>query len=226
MAYRSAKVGEGVIYVGDAHDKGKHTTSEEEEDYLDCDDSAESAIEDLVDPSDDSIAEEDVVEPKIIVPSTFEGITSPQRGAMSRKECQSPARLSRSIVIAGRTFNSANTSRSIATGSRNYDADRSQSSDVYIYDIATLAPLASLQSRILKEFSRVSPLTYMRLSKTHFKEIIPAVYHTFHVTTDFEKCLYGAHPMTETKRLGFLRPFDFTLYLDLFGRRRISCFLL
>lgn len=71
------KVGEGVIYVGDAHDKGKQTTSEEEEDYLDCDNSAESAIEDLVDPSDDSNAEDDVVEPEFIVPSTFEGITSP-----------------------------------------------------------------------------------------------------------------------------------------------------
>lgn len=61
------KVGEGVIYVGDAHDKGKQTTSEEGEDYLDCDDSAELVIEDLVHPSDDSNAEEDVVEPKIIV---------------------------------------------------------------------------------------------------------------------------------------------------------------
>lgn len=64
---------------------------------------------------------------------------------MSRKECQSPARLPRSIVIAGRTFNSASTSRSIATGSRNYDADRSQSADVYIYDI----PL----SRLLHPYS-------------------------------------------------------------------------
>lgn len=193
---------EGATYAGDKHDKGKQTTSEEEE-QLEIDDSAESAIEDLVDHSDDSSSEEDVAKPTITVPSTFEGIIGSQRVAMPRKECQSPARLSRSIEVAGRTFNSASTSHSIVKGSDNHTVSRAQASDVYIYDITTLAPLASLQSRILEEFSRVSPLTYMRLSKTHFKEIIPTVYHTFNVTIDFRKCLYGAHPMTETKRLGF-----------------------
>ncbi|KIR98840.1 hypothetical protein L804_03456 [Cryptococcus deuterogattii 2001/935-1] len=191
---------EEVIYVEVDHNNGKQAMLMEE-DYLEFDDSAESAIEDLVDPSDGSNSEEeDAPESKITIPSAYEDIISPQQRFTTREGCQSPVRLPRSIAVAGQTFGSASTSRSMVTRSRSHAIDHLQALD----DITTLAPLASLQSRILVELSRVSPLTYMRLSKTHFKEIIPTVYHTFHVTADFEKCLFGAHPMTETKCLGFL----------------------
>lgn len=191
---------EEVIYVEVDHNNGKQAILMEE-DYLEFDDSAESAIEDLVDPSDGSNSEEeDAPESKTTIPSAYEDIISPQQRFTTREGCQSLVRLPRSIAVAGQTFGSASTSRSMVTRSRSHAIDHLQALD----DITTLAPLASLQSRILVEFSRVSPLTYMRLSKAHFKEIIPTVYHTFHVTADFEKCLFGAHPMTETKCLGFL----------------------
>lgn len=191
---------EGVIYVGVEHNNGKQATLMEE-DYLEFDESAESAIEDLVDPADGSDAEEeDAPESKTTIPSVYGDIISPQQRGTFREGRQSPARLPGSIAVAGQTFGSASTSHSIVTRSRSHVFDHFQALD----DITTLAPLASLQPRILEEFSRVSPLTYMRLSKAHFKEIIPTVYHTFHVTADFEKCLFGAHLMTETKRLGFL----------------------
>lgn len=68
---------EGVIYVEVEHNNGNQATLMEE-DYLEFDDSAESAIEDLVDPSDGSDAEEeDAPESKTTIPSAYEDIIGP-----------------------------------------------------------------------------------------------------------------------------------------------------
>lgn len=159
---------EGVIYAEVEHNNGKQATLTEE-DYLGFDGSAESATEDLVDPSDGSDSEEeDVAESKFTIPSVYEDTISLQQRGTFRKGCQSLARLPRSIVVAGHTFGSASTSHSMITRSRSHVIDHFQALD----DVTTLVSRASLQSRILEEFSRVSPLTYMRLSKAHFKRFL------------------------------------------------------
>ncbi|XAO26273.1 hypothetical protein I312_105109 [Cryptococcus bacillisporus CA1280] len=141
---------EGVIYAEVEHNNGKQATLTEE-DYLGFDGSTESATEDLVDPSDGSDSEEeDVAESKFTIPSVYEDTISLQQR------------------VAGHTFGSASTSHSMITRSRSHVIDHFQALD----DVTTLVPCASLQSRILEEFSRVSPLTYMRLSKAHFKRFL------------------------------------------------------
>lgn len=106
---------EGVIYVEVEHNNGNQATLMEE-DHLEFDDSAESAIEDLVDPSDGSDAEEeDAPESKTTIPSAYEDIIGPQQRGTFREGRQSLARLPRLIAVAGQTFGSASTSHSMVT---------------------------------------------------------------------------------------------------------------